>query len=91
MREATTVVIDQDTIKFTPDGKVDVMDAIATLCGNDQKAAQKIWQRLIKEHPEAVDSFEDYRFSGQERTPVADSRGWSAIQAILFDYMLEHL
>lgn len=89
MADPVTVVIDQNTIKFTPEGKVDVVDAIASLSGNEKAAAETLWRRIQADHPEASDLFETSRFSGRTKTPVADGPGWLAIQALLIDYLLE--
>lgn len=87
MADPITVIVDHETIQFTPEGKIVVLDAIASLCGSAHK--QKVWQDLLLQHPELDDVCEYYRFSPHQKELVTDGRGWETIQAALFDYMVE--
>ena len=87
MVEPITVILDQEKIKFTPDGKVAVLDAIASLCAG--KDIHALWESLLFHHPELVDLCESYPFSHQRQTLVTDGYGWEKIQAALFDHLLK--
>ncbi len=82
-----TVVLDQKSVKFTPDGKVAVLDAIASLCaGRDHLM---LWESLLVQQPELVNLCELYPFSSQACTWVTDRMGWDKIQSALFEHLLE--
>ncbi len=87
MSDSITVVVDQEPIKFTPDGKVDVLDALTALCAGQDSAA--LWDRLLTQHPEFSRLCESYPFARQRPAIVTDAKGWEVIQAALFDYFLE--
>lgn len=87
MPDAITVVVDQECIKFTPDGKVAVLDAIASLCADEDTTV--LWKRLLIQHPELNGLCESYRFSRQRPALVTDGQGWEKIQSVLFDYLLD--
>jgi hypothetical protein len=87
MAEPITVVVDNERIKFTPGGKVAVLDAIASLCPGED--TQALWERLLRQQPELNGLCEDYPFSRRKSTLVTDGQGWEIIQEALFDYILE--
>jgi hypothetical protein len=82
MEEPFTVHLDDIPVRFTPDGKVFVIDAIkATM---QSKQALAIWETLKSEHPEILAYYEDYAGKGKTPLPVADSSGWEMIMRLLF-------
>ncbi len=87
MADPITVVVDNEQIKFTPGGKVAVLDAIASLCPGED--THTLWERLLEQQPELHGLCEDYPFSRQKSTPVTDGQGWERIQEALFTYMLD--
>ncbi|MGD9212658.1 MAG: hypothetical protein PVI90_17880 [Desulfobacteraceae bacterium] len=82
-----TVILDQTQIKFTPDGKVAVLDAIASLCSD--KDTHTLWEGLLTQHPELVELCENYPFSPKRQTLVTDGSGWERIQLALFDHLID--
>ena len=87
MDDSVTVVIDEASVQFTPDGRVRVLDAIASLSGRDESVA--LWQSLLAQQPELSALCETYAFSGQTPALVTDSVGWEVIQSLLFDFLLD--
>jgi hypothetical protein len=87
MKSNVTVTLDAHRIRFTPDGKICVSDAIEALTGFDK--GHRVWELLKKKYPEISDSFSLYQFQKNRAVPVADSRGWQKIQDIVFDYLME--
>jgi len=83
--DPVTLTIDQDTIKFTPDGKIAVLDAIASLCA--ELEMPNLWQRLISFHPELAEVCASYSFANQPPALVADGDGWEKIQTALFELL----
>lgn len=59
-------------VRFTPDGRVSVYDAIAFVTGS--KNPYSDWKRLQESYPEVLAKCEDFKFpgKGQRLTPVAN-------------------
>jgi hypothetical protein len=82
MEEPFTMHLDDMPVRFTPDGKVFIIDAIkATMQSNKARA---IWETLKSDHPEVLAYYEDYPTQGKTPLPVADSTGWEMIMTLLF-------
>jgi len=80
--------IDQHGIRFTPDGKIAVIDAIGAL--SEKTDAGDIWRDLSHSHPEIITLCDSYSFQKRtESTPVACGETWEKIQGLLFDYLVE--
>ncbi len=73
-------------IRFTPEGKVSVVDAIQALCAG--KRPERLWHDLVKAHPEIDTLCETYRFADADPAVVVDAPGWSLIEALLPAYVL---
>jgi hypothetical protein len=86
MNEPVTLEIDADTVRFTPDGKVAVIDAIGALSEAD--CPKCIWNDLKRSHPKISDWYTDYSFPEEENVPVASSRCWDRIQDLLLDHLI---
>jgi hypothetical protein len=87
MNRPVTLFIDDDTVRFTPDGKVAVVDAIGALSEND--CPQCLWTDLKRRHPGIKRWCRDYHFTEGEKVTVAGSRDWMRIQELLLDHLLE--
>ncbi len=85
--DAITVVVDHEAIKFTPDGKIFVLDAIGSLCSG--KNIQSLWQDLLNRKPELAELCEAYPFSKKQSSLVTNSVGWEKIQDALFDHLID--
>jgi hypothetical protein len=68
-------------IRFTPEGKVSVVDAIQALCA--AKRPEQVWRDLVKAHPEIGTLCETYRFADADPAVVVDAPGWSLIEDLL--------
>jgi hypothetical protein len=68
-------------IRFTPKGKVCVLDIIKLLCKTKQPFS--IWERLITDHPEILADCEDYPFQQEESLPVMYGRGLKQVLGFL--------
>lgn len=78
--------IDGKRIRFTPDGRVAVLDAIQALC--DENDSQIIWPQMLTKWPQLSDVCSTYRFEQQEDMPVATRSGWEEIEGRLLDHLL---
>ena len=72
-------------IRFTPEGKVSVVDAIQALCA--AKRPEQVWRDLVKAHPEISALCETYRFADADAA-VVDAPGWSLIEDLLPAHVL---
>jgi hypothetical protein len=82
-----TLNLYNNPIRFTPDGKVSVIDAIQAVSNSNR--ARPIWESLRREHPDILLHCEDYSFQREAPTPVVTSDGWERVFILLPDYLLE--
>jgi len=87
MYDQVSLTIEGDTIRFTPDGRLAVVDAIAAL--SEDKCPSCIWEKLRRKNPHLEDILENYSFGEGDTAVVADSSGWAVIQGLLLDYLTE--
>jgi hypothetical protein len=87
MKAHITMHLVDSAVKFTPDGKVAVVDAIKALSASEE--APRIWQLLKHNQPEIADLCEGYDFQENQFEPVVDSEGWEQIEDALLDYILD--
>ena len=80
--------LDGDRVRFTPDGKIAVVDAIRALSAG--KAAGRIWESLKSERPEFKDLCQGYNFREDQTVSVVDGKGWEKIEDALLDYIVDH-
>ena len=83
-----TMQLDRDRVRFTPDGKVAVIDAIKALSARE--GAERIWESLKEERPEFKTLCESYHFQKNRIDSVVDGEGWEKIEDALLDYILDH-
>ena len=88
MTRQFTLKLDNDQIRFTPDGKVAVVDAIKALSAISEP--ESVWESLKAECPEINVLYQDYDFYDNKSKAVVDGKGWDVIEAALLDYMLDH-
>jgi hypothetical protein len=85
MEDTLIVNLDDQPIRFTPDGKISIVDAIKALSKSDRP--QSIWEDLKTEHPEILPHCEDYSFPKDGSTEVVDSEGWELVWIFLPYYL----
>lgn len=88
MEHQFTLKLDNDLIRFTPDGKVAVVDAIKALIALGEP--ESVWESLKAESPEINEVYQDYDFAESKSEAVVDGEGWEKIEVALMDYMLDH-
>jgi len=88
MEHQFTLKLDNDPIRFTPDGKVAVVDAIKALSALDEP--ETVWESFRAECPEINGLYQDYDFHENKPEAVVDLNGWDKIETALLDYMLDH-
>ena len=79
--------LDGNRIRFTPDGRVAVTDAIELLCISD--SPEDIWRQLTKRHPELLSYCTDYRFPETAGLKVINKNGLEKMETLLVELMLE--
>jgi hypothetical protein len=85
MQQPLVVQFDDDPIRFTPEGKVSVLDGIKTLTHSEHP--EHLWESLKKEHPEILDHCENYHFQEGQCLPVIDKEGWGMLWILLIDHL----
>ena len=85
MEQTVIVTLDSAPLRFTPDGKVSVIDAIRAVSSSNHPYS--IWENLKAEHPEILIYCEDYCFQEEGPIPVIDSKGWERVWMLLPDYL----
>jgi hypothetical protein len=85
MIKSLMLTLDQDKVRFTPHGKVSVIDIISALCATDEP--ETIWEEIILDHPEINDYCEDFPYK-DKIIKVVDSNGFYMLEKLLFNYLL---
>jgi len=85
MEQPLIVNLDSVPLRFTPDGKVSVVDAIRAVSNSNRP--HSIWASLKAEHSEVLMHCEDYSFQGEDPVPVVDSKGWERVWMLLPDFL----
>jgi hypothetical protein len=88
MTRQFTLKLDNDQIRFTPDGKVAVVDAIKALSFLGDP--ETVWESVKAESPEINEVYQNYDFAESKSEAVVDGEGWEKIEAALLGYMLDH-
>ena len=86
MSRNVTLNIEGEDVRFTADGKISIIDAIAVLC--DEDCPSCIWEKLKQKNPHLGAGLEEYSFNDGESVTVADSESWEIIQTLLLDYLI---
>ena len=87
MEQNFVVNFDGDPVRFTPDGKVSVLDAIRAL--THCECPGSLWDDVKKKYPEIVSHCGSYSFQRGHSLPVVDSEGWNGLWTVLIDYLGE--
>ena len=86
MNKNFTLNLDGENVRFTEDGKISVIDAIAVLSEDD--CPDCIWDKLIQENPQLGTALEKYAFKDGEFVIVTDGESWERIEILLLDYLI---
>jgi hypothetical protein len=87
MKQDVIVHMDSEPVRFTPDGRISVLDAIRTLCNDNCPRA--IWKDIRKKYPEILRHCDQYSFQGKAFDPVVNNEGWEKLWMLLIDYVQE--
>lgn len=85
MGQNLVVHFDGDLVRFTPDGRVSVLDAIGALIQSECPA--HLWDDVKKKHPEIVRYCGSYSFQKGQSLPVVNNKGWDILWTVLMDYL----
>ncbi len=83
--KALIFYLDDIPVRFTPDGKVSVIDAIRVV--TDSQFPSSIWENVKTRYPEIETLCEEYSFHTEEPIPVVGSEGWERIWMLLPDFL----
>jgi hypothetical protein len=87
MEKMLTVSLEEGAVRFTPDGRMSVLDAIRTLTLSERP--EQIWKDLKEKHPELLDHCEDRHDLAEGLLTVVDGEGWEMMWVFLITYILE--
>ena len=85
MEQNLVVHFDGDPVRFTPDGKVSVLDAIGALVHSECPGYH--WDDVKRKHPEIMSYCGSYSFQNGQSLPVVDNEGWNMLSIVLMDYL----
>ncbi len=78
--------MDNEIVRFTPDGRISIVDAIRTLSGQDDSVA--LLDSIAATKPEILKHCEAYPSDQEEDLFVADTTAWDEIVMLLADHLL---
>lgn len=78
-----------ESVRFTPDGKVFVEDAIKLMTPEQEAEPHTIWEKIKIEHPDILDYCENYRTGEGEIIPIVNTDGWDKILNLLPGYLFD--
>ena len=78
--------MDEEIVRFTPDGRISIVDAIKTLSGEDNAVA--LWDSITAKKPEILEHCDSYPSEDEEDLFVADTAAWDEIVMLLADHLL---
>jgi hypothetical protein len=87
MESFVTLQLEDDEIRFTPDGRIAVVDAINALSGSD--CPDCLWEELKRNHPQIGRMCSNYTFPEKGSALVADVESWVVIQDLLLEQLVE--
>jgi len=79
------VHFDGDPVRFTPDGRLSVLDAIGALVRSE--CPTSLWDDVKKKHPEIISHCGSYSFQKGQSLPVVDNEGWNRLSIVLMAYL----
>jgi hypothetical protein len=85
MEQNLVVSFDGDPVRFTPDGRVSVLDAIGSLTHSESPGS--LWDDVKKKYPEIGSYCGSYSFQKGHSLPVVDREGWDMLLTVLVDYL----
>ena len=85
MNEAVTIMMDNDPVRFTEDGKISVVDAIKAITASERP--HEIWEKLKIDNPDLLDFCESHPSGGGRNTAFINQEGWERIWILMADYL----
>jgi hypothetical protein len=85
MEPNLVVHFDDEPVRFTPDGRVSVLDAIGALVHSGRPDC--LWDDVKRKHPEITRYCASYSFQKGQSLPVIDHQGWNVLWTVLMDYL----
>jgi hypothetical protein len=85
VEQNVVIHFDGDLVRFTPDGKVSVLDAIGAL--TQSECPGTLWEDVKEKYPEIMSHCDSYSFRKGQSLPVVDTAGWDKLSIVLMDYL----
>jgi hypothetical protein len=84
-KKTIKVKMGEETVRFTPEGKLFVEDAIRLM--NPEVESRDIWERMTNDHPDILDYCENYHTREENTLTIIDSEGLDRIISLLPEYL----
>ena len=85
MEEALKIMMGDDPVRFTEDGKVSVVDAIKAITGSERP--NEIWGKLKKDNPDLLDYCEFHSDVENDDIAFINHEGWEKIWVLVSEYL----
>ena len=89
MGKSIDVDMGENSVRFSSDGKVFVMDAINLMIPDDE--SQGVWKRIERDHPDVLVHCEPYLTDEGESMLIVNTEGWEKILNLLPEYLFKGL
>ena len=86
MDTPVTLKMGDESVRFTPDGQVSIIDAIRALGGDDESEA--LWESIKSKNPEILEHCEPYSFGEGKTAFVTGTEAWDEFIILLADHLL---
>lgn len=86
MEETIQLFIQDMPVRFTPGGKVYIVDAIRAV--SESLNPRELWEQMKQESPELLSCISEFKAEDTGFVQVADSDCWEKIQDVLVDRLL---
>ena len=87
MEQPLILNLESVPLRFTPDGKVSVVDAIRAV--SNSRCPTTIWENLKAAHPGILIYCEEYSFQAGDPLLVINSTGLEKVWMLLPDYLVD--
>ncbi len=86
MEKNVQLFIEDTPVRFTPAGKVYVVDAIRAV--SESREPGTLWEQMKQDAPEILSCVSEFQIENTQPVAVADSACWEKIQDILINRLL---
>ncbi|EFK08586.1 conserved domain protein [delta proteobacterium NaphS2] len=86
MEDLFNLELNDDTVRFTPDGRILITDAIHALAGG--RDAKRVWQKIAAQNPDILEDCERHDLEDDDAVFFADMETWDRIVPLLAEQFM---